>query len=118
MPTTPTRLSEPIVLADLPLPPDVAGEIETYCREHRLHGRQREDFEEEVRLSHFFSGNYVVAALGPRGLEIHAIDSEEPDGIYELRKRLRAEGNPDVISLIPLPWKDPITRVGYSIYGP
>jgi hypothetical protein len=105
MATVPTILSEPILVANLPLPPDVAKEVEEICRKYRR--RERAAVAAEIKLSHHYAGHYVVATYGPRGLEIHAIDLENPDEIDELHKRLHARGYHNIHSLYPTPWKEP-----------
>jgi hypothetical protein len=111
MATIPTTLSEPILVASLPLPPDVAEEVETLCRSDRLTRRERAVIEEDARLRHHYSGHSVVATAGPHGLQIHAIDIENPDANHELRERLRAQGHRHVLDLYPIPWKDPDDQI-------
>ena len=110
MATIPTTLSEPILVANLPLPPDVAEDVERICRSNRLVRKERARFEQDIKLSHHYAGHFVVATAGTRGLEIHAIDLDDPDEIHELTKRLRAQGHRHVLSLYPTPW-----RVPYSL---
>src|SRR5439155_570747 len=83
--------SEPILVANLPLPPDVAEDVERICRSNRLVRKERARFEQDIKLSHHYAGHSVVATAGPRGLEIHAIDLDDPDEIHELTERLPAQ---------------------------
>jgi hypothetical protein len=106
MATTPTILSEPIRVADLPLPADVAELIARSCRSCRLSRRERAAVEEDCKLSHHYAGHFVVATAGPRGLEIRAIDLEGPDEVNELTRRLLAQGHRHVLCLFPTPWGD------------
>jgi hypothetical protein len=105
MATIPTTLSKPIRVADLPLSPEDAALLERSFRERRYTRSERAFIEEDVKLSEHYAGHHVVATAGPRGLEIHAIDLEDPDQIHELHQRLRAQGYPHVMSLYPTPWK-------------
>jgi hypothetical protein len=106
MASPPTTLTEPILVASLPLPPDVAAEVDCICRADRLGARERAAVEEEFKLSHHYAGHFVMATAGPRGLQIHAIDLDDPDEIHALRTRLLAQGHRHVLSLDPMPWKD------------
>ena len=107
MTTTPTILSEPILVANLPLPPEDAAWLERELRSRRLKRSEREFIEDDIKLSHHYAGHYVIATAGPHRLQIHAIDLEDPDQIHELKQRLRAEGHRHVLSLYPTPWKEP-----------
>lgn len=107
MATIPTTLSEPILVAELPLPPDVAEEVERCCRSRHYTRSERAAVEVDIRLRHHYAGRFVVATAGPQGLQIHAIDLEDPDEVHELTHRLHAQGHRHVLSLFPVPWKDP-----------
>jgi hypothetical protein len=107
MATTPGTLSEPIRVAHLPLPPDVAEEVDQHCRSCRFSRRARAAAEEDCKLRHHYAGHFVVATAGRRGLEIHAIDLEGPDEVNELTSRLLAQGHRHVLCLFPTPWDDP-----------
>jgi hypothetical protein len=106
MATVPTLLTKPIRVADLPLPSDVAEEVEQICRAKRLTGRKRTDVEEDIKLRHHYAGHIVVATADLPGLQIHSIDLENPDEVHELKKRLHAQGYRYVYTLVPIPWKD------------
>ena len=107
MATTPSTLSEPIRVANLPLPPDLAAQLDSHWRSCRFSRSERAFLEDDVKLRHHYAGHYVIATAGPRGLEIHAIDLEDPDEINELHKRLSAKGYRHVLSLYPTPVVDP-----------
>jgi hypothetical protein len=111
MATTPTALSEPILVSNLPLPPNVAEEVERYCRSHRFTRSERAAVEEDVKLSVHYAGRFVVATAGTQGLQIHAVDLENPDEVNELTRRLRAQGHRQVLCLFPTPWNDPDVQV-------
>jgi hypothetical protein len=51
MASPPTTLSESLLVASLPLPPDVAALVERCCRSDRLSARERAAVEEEFKLS-------------------------------------------------------------------
>jgi hypothetical protein len=109
MATVPTILSEPILVANLPLPPEEAESLERWFRSRRLKRSEREFIEDDVKLDYHYSGHYIIATIGPPGparLQIHAIDLQDPDEGYELRKRLRALGYRHILSLYPRHWKD------------
>ena len=110
MATIPTTLSEPIRVANLPLPQEVAAMLDRHWRACRFTASERAAVEEDLKLSHHYAGHYVIATAGPRGLEIHALDLEDPDEIHELKKRLSARGYRHVLSLYPTPWQEPYSR--------
>ncbi|HKI34438.1 MAG TPA: hypothetical protein VKA46_21465 [Gemmataceae bacterium] len=103
-------LSEPIRVADLPLPPDVAEEIEAICRSRPYTRSQRAAVRDDLKLSYLYAGHYVIATTGSPGLQIHAIDLETADEVNDVYKRLCAQGHRDVISLYPTSWKDSQSR--------
>jgi hypothetical protein len=107
MATIPTTLSEPIRVADLPLPPDVAQEVEEICRSRPYTRSERAAIGEDVKLRHHYAGHFLIATADPDGLQIHAIDLDNPDEVNELYEGLRARGHCHVLSLYPAPWKDP-----------
>ena len=110
MATIPIRLSEPIRVANLPLPQEVAAMLDRHWRACGFTARERAFVEEDLKLNQHYAGHYVIATAGPRGLEIHAIDLEDPDEIHELTERLRAQGYPHVLSLYPTPWNVPYSQ--------
>jgi hypothetical protein len=107
MATIPTTLSEPILVANLSLPPAVAEDVARTSLQYRYTRRERAAVEEDCKLRHHYAGHHVIAALGPRGLEIHAIDLDNPDEIRELESRLTAKGYRHVYSLFPTPLAEP-----------
>jgi hypothetical protein len=107
MATIPTTLSVPIRVADLPLPPDVAEEVERICRSDRLSRPERARVEEDIKLRHHYGGHYVVVTADRHGLQIHAIDLENPDEVHGLKHRLAAQGHRHILSLLPTPWHEP-----------
>jgi len=107
MATIPTTLSEPILVANLPLPPEDAAELERYLRSSRFTRSERAFVEETFKLRHHYAGHFVVATAGRGGLQIHAIDLESPDEVDELTRRLQAQGHHNVLCLFPTPWNDP-----------
>jgi hypothetical protein len=111
MATIPTTLSEPILVANLPLPPDRAKEVEEICRSRSCTRRERAAVEEDLKLRYHYAGHFVMATVGAHGLQIHAIDLENPDEVYELRKQLRAQGYRHILSLFPTSWDDPNDQI-------
>jgi hypothetical protein len=107
MATTPASLPEPLLVANLPLPPDIAEEVAGICRQRRYTRHERAAVEEDLKLRHHYAGHFVIATAGPHGLQIHAIDLEDPDEVHELKKRLGAQGHRHILSLYPTSWKDP-----------
>ncbi len=103
MATLPTTLSEPILVANLPLPPDVAKEVEEICRSRPYTRRERAAVKEDLKLRYHYAGHFVIATAGSLGLQIHAIDLEEPEQVHELKQRLSAQGHRHVLSLYPTP---------------
>jgi hypothetical protein len=106
-----TILSEPILVANLPLPPDVAAMIAEHHRSSRLSWREHASREEDVKLRYHYAGHYVMATASRRGLAIHAIDLEDPDEVHELRQRLTAQGYRHVLSLFPDPLTSPNSQI-------
>ena len=80
-------------------------------RSSRLSRRERARQEEEDKLSHHYAGHSVIVAGGRRGLEIHAIDLEDPDEVHEVHQRLRAQGYRHVLSLFPEPLTCPRSQI-------
>jgi hypothetical protein len=111
MATVPTILSEPIQVADLPLPPDVAREVEEILRSHPYSRRERRIIKEDLIVRHHYAGHHVIVTTGPRGLQIHAIDLETPEEVREAYQRLRDQGHRNVMSLYPTPWKSDVSIV-------
>jgi hypothetical protein len=107
MATIPTTLSDPIRVADLPLPQDVAQEVEEICRSRPYTRSERAAVEEDIKLRHHYAGHFLIATAGPQGLQIHAIDLDNPEDVKEIYDRLRSQGHRHVLSLYPAPWKDP-----------
>jgi hypothetical protein len=103
MATTPTILSQPILVANLPLPPDLAAELDRDWRSYRFSRSERASLEADVKLRHHCAGHYVIATVGRRGMEIHALDLNDPDEVNELHKRLRAQGYRHIYNLFPIP---------------
>jgi hypothetical protein len=107
MATVPSILSEPILVANLPLPPEEAAELERYLRSGRFTRSERAFVEENFKLRHHYAGRFVVATAGRSGLQIHAIDLESPDEVDELTKRLQAQGHHNVLCLFPTTRNEP-----------
>ncbi len=104
-------LSEPILVANLPLPAAVAGDLEGHLRSHRFTPSERADIADNVKLRHHYAGHHVVATAGPRGLEIHAIDLDDANQIRECKQRLAAQGFRNIFSLYPIPLDSPGDQV-------
>ena len=103
MATIPTTLSEPILVANLPLPPDLAAALDSHWRACRFTASERAFLEDDVKLRHHYAGHHVIATAGPQRLQIHAIDLEDPEQIQDLKQRLRAQGYHHVEHLYPIP---------------
>ncbi|HKI34442.1 MAG TPA: hypothetical protein VKA46_21485 [Gemmataceae bacterium] len=106
-------LSEPIRVADLPLPPDVAAEVEAICRSHpKTYTRsQRAAVRDDFILRALYAGHRIIATTGSPGLTIHAIDLETADEVNDVYERLRAQGHRDVCSLYPTSWSDDVAII-------
>jgi hypothetical protein len=111
MATSPTTLSEPIRVANLPLPADLAAELERHWRSCRFTARERAAVEDDFKLSYHYAGHFVVATSGPGGLQIHAIDLAGPDELDELTKRLHAQGHHNILCLFPTRWDEPRDQI-------
>jgi hypothetical protein len=112
MATVPTTLSEPIRVANLPLPPELAEMLDKHWRECRCTARERAFLEEDIKLRYHYAGHIIEATADPPGLLIHAIDLENPDEVHELTKRLRAQGYRHVFTLFPTPWAETESQIG------
>jgi hypothetical protein len=110
MATLPTTLSEPIRVADLPLPPDLAAMLDDHWRSCRYTARERAALEDDFKLRYHYAGHFIVATTDHPGLQIHAIDLENPDEVHELHERLRAKGHRHVHCLFPTRWDDPMDQ--------
>jgi hypothetical protein len=103
MSTIPATLAEPILVAKLPLPPDVAEEVATILKERPR--RDRVAVEEDIKLRYHYAGHFVITSVGRHGLQIHAVDLENPEEIAELQKRMEAQGYRQIFCLFPTPWR-------------
>lgn len=108
MSTVPTTLTEPIRVANLPLPPELAAMLEQHWRSCGYTARERVFVEDDFKLRYHYAGHSIVATGDRRGLQIHAIDLENPEEIHELKKRLCARGYRHVFSLYPTPCAEPM----------
>ncbi len=106
-------LSEPIRVANLPLPPDVAAEVEAICRSlPKTYTRsERTAVRDDLKLRALYAGHRIIATTGSPGLTIHAIDLETADEVRDVYRRLRARGHRDVSSLYPTSWSDDVAIV-------
>jgi hypothetical protein len=111
MATTPCTLTEPIRVADLPLPPEVAASLDKHSRTCGFTARECAMVEDDFKLRYHYAGHFIMATAGPSGLLIHAIDLENPDEVRELSDRLNAQGHRHVLCLFPTPWDDPVPIV-------
>jgi hypothetical protein len=112
MATIPTTLSEPIRVANLPLPPDLAEMLDKHWRSCGYTARERAAAEDKFKLDYHYAGHIIEATADPPGLLIHAIDLENPDEAHELRERLRAQGYRLILSLYPRRWYDTVSQTG------
>lgn len=108
MATVSPILTEPIRVANLPLPPDLAAELEQHWRACRYTASERLFLEEDVKLRYHYAGHMIEATADLPGLLIHAIDLEDPDEVHELRECLRAQGYRYVVGLYPTPLAEPM----------
>src|SRR5436305_8528363 len=71
----------PVRVKDLPVPPDLAVEIEQYCaRRGWFRKRDREQVAEEIKFQYYFGGNCVAYQATPEGrivLAVGRMDSAE-----------------------------------------
>lgn len=111
MATVSTILTEPIRVANLPLPPALAVMLDQHWRSRGYTARERTALEDDFKLRYHYAGHSIVATTDAPGLQIHAIDLENPDENYELRKRLRAQGHRYIHSLYPTRWDDPMDQI-------
>jgi hypothetical protein len=112
MATIPTTLTEPIRVANLPLPPDLAEMLHRHWRSCRYTAHERAALEDDFKLRYHYAGHSIEVTADPPGLLIHAIDLENPDEAYELRKRLRAQGYRLILSLYPGRWDETVSQTG------
>lgn len=110
MATVPTTLTEPIRVANLPLPPDLAAMLDKHWRSCRYTARERAAVEDDFKLRYHYAGHFIVATGDSPGLQIHAIDLENSDEVDELHKRLHAQGYRNVLCLFPNRWDDPMDQ--------
>ena len=111
MATVPITLTEPIRVANLPLPPDLAAMLDEDARSYAYTARERARVEEDFKLDYHYAGHFIMATADPSGLLIHAIDLENPDEVHELRERLRARGYRHIYSLYPRRWDEPMDQI-------
>jgi hypothetical protein len=109
MATIPTTLFEPIRVADLPLPPDLATMMDKIWNSGDYTARERAWLEDDFKLRYHYAGHSIVATADPR-LLIHAIDLENPDEVHEIHERLHSQGHRNVLCLFPTRWDDPMDQ--------
>lgn len=112
MATVSPILTEPIRVANLPLPPYLAAMLDKHWRECRCTARERAFLEDDFKLRYHYAGHIIEATADPPGLLIHAIDLENPDEVHELEQRLRAQGYRHVFTLFPTPWAETVSHTG------
>jgi hypothetical protein len=56
MATLPTTLSDPIRVANLPLPPDLAAQLDRHWRSCRFTASERAAVEDDVKLRYHYAG--------------------------------------------------------------
>jgi DNA-binding LacI/PurR family transcriptional regulator len=111
MATVPAILSEPIRVANLPLPADLEAMLDRHWRECCYTASERAFVEEDFKLNHHYAGHFILATADSPGLQIHAIDLENPDDVDELTERLQAQGYRHVYCLFPRRWNDPLDQI-------
>jgi hypothetical protein len=77
----------PVLLRDLPLPPEVVPHLDAYCRRYRLRKpKERQEVEEELKLQYYFGGDYVLVLETREGGQVVAagdVGSEEFGAQFE-----------------------------------
>lgn len=111
MATVPKTLTEPIRVANLPLPPDVVAMLDRHWPSGRHTARERAAVEDDFKLDYHYAGHFIIVTADPPGLQIHAIDLDNPDEVHELHERLRAQGYRHIISIYPRRWDDPMDAI-------
>jgi hypothetical protein len=112
MATIPTTLSEPIRVANLPLPPDLAEMLHRHWPSSRFTAHERAAIEDDFKLDYYYAGHFIIVTADPPGLQIHAIDLENPDEVDELTNRLEAQGYRHVFCLFPTRWDETVSQTG------
>jgi len=69
MATVPAVLSEPIVVANLPLPPEIAAAIEARCHVHRYNKRDRVTVMEDAKVRYHYAGHFLIATEDRHGMK-------------------------------------------------
>ncbi len=65
MATVPTTLSEPIRVANLSLPPDLAALLDRHWRACRFTAHERAMVEDDFKLRYHYAGHFILATADP-----------------------------------------------------
>jgi hypothetical protein len=97
-----------IRLRDLPTPPEVAEEVEQYCKKYRWNRRETE---EEIKLQYYFGGQPIYVLPSPEGTVVIPIEGRYrgmPDLRYVL---LSPEERSEACYDVPSRWHDTIAEI-------
>lgn len=93
------------LLRDFETPREIADLVEADCRTNKFGPKERRRIEEDLKLSYYFGGQFVIVTRTPQGLMIHAVGLTDPDEAHAVRQRLREEGWQNVRDLFPERWE-------------
>jgi len=106
------QLPKPQRLNDIPVPPDLAAEIDRYCaRIGAVRKWDREQVTEDIKLQYFFGGNHVAYLPTPEGLVILAVGQMDSEEFGKVLDSLSREVRCRVILYPVSRWNDSVSQI-------
>jgi hypothetical protein len=97
----------PVLVRDLPLPPELAAEVDAYCKKAGLRrAAERQLREDHVKLQYYFGGFSVAYLRTPDGPRVVAVGDVDDDDFWQQVDRLPPEDRRRNIVWTPHP-RDP-----------
>jgi hypothetical protein len=108
-----SRPSVPVLLRDLPLPPEIVPDVEAYCRKYRLRkARERQEVEEECKLQYYFGGDLVLVLDTLEGGKVVAAGELDSDEFTAQFEGLSPEVRREAVRCAPWPWDSDVSCMG------
>ena len=113
MSSTTSRPRLPVLLRDLPTPPEVAAKVREYGRAQYFFRRHDRAVEEEYKLSYYFGGRTIIAEVTEDRLRIlaagHMTDKDFAEEVGSLYKQPRRR----LVHMTPEKWGgDDVSWIG------
>jgi hypothetical protein len=97
----------PVLVRDLPLPPEVAARLDAYCKKARIRrASERQVLEEEYKIQYHFDGLSVANLRTPEGAKIISAGDVESEEFWRPLEALSREERCRTLVYTPHP-RDP-----------